>query len=413
MTVPSFRDIPEHEHEVTPLELFFDLVFVFAVSQLSHHLLTQLSWRGAAETLVMLRAVFAVWFITSWSATIIPADQSRTRWMMLAVMLLGLFMNASVTRAFTTSGWAFVVPLLLIQLGRTIWTLVNSPNALFRDHYFRTLLWFIATSPIWLAGAAMNPETRLLWWALAAGIDLIGAWLAHPIPGRRLHSENVEFDADHMLQRCRLFLLIALGETVFTTGTAIAAAPMTLMTLVTGTVALAGTVALWALGYGRSHRLILQHVEATSDPIRAARHAVNALMAMVAGLIAVAAANEMVIAHPHEHASVALSLLLYGGPILYLAAQGWYLWAVPRVSPRLHLAGSAALVLVGLATLTAPPYLALVLAGASLTILAMLDRPDDQIKTQSSGGQENADQKKWLTAFRQRTGRVFYRHGTH
>jgi hypothetical protein len=57
MTVPSFHDIPKQEHEVTPLELFFDLVFVFAVSQLSHHLLTQLSWRGAAETLVMLLTI--------------------------------------------------------------------------------------------------------------------------------------------------------------------------------------------------------------------------------------------------------------------------------------------------------------------------------------------------------------------
>src|SRR5574341_1646891 len=120
MTVPSFHDIPEQEYEVTPLELFFDLVFVFAVSQLSHHLLTHLSWRGAAETLVMLLAIFAVWISTSWSATLIRADQSRTRWLVLAVMLLGLFMNASVTRAFTTSGWAFVFPLLLIQLGRTV-----------------------------------------------------------------------------------------------------------------------------------------------------------------------------------------------------------------------------------------------------------------------------------------------------
>jgi len=58
------------------LELFFDLVFVFAVSQLSSHLLTHLSWRGAAETLVMLLAIFAVWFTTSWSATMIRADQS-------------------------------------------------------------------------------------------------------------------------------------------------------------------------------------------------------------------------------------------------------------------------------------------------------------------------------------------------
>jgi low temperature requirement protein LtrA len=347
---------------------------VFAVSQLSQHLLTHLSWRGAAETLVMLLAIFAVWFTTSWSATMIRADQSRTRWLVLAVMLLGLFMNASVTRAFTTSGWVFVIPLLLIQLGRTVWTLVNSTDAVLREHYFRTLLWVIATTPLWIAGAAVNPETRVLWWALAAGIDQIGRWLAHPIPGRRLHSENVAFDADHMLERCRLFLLIALGETVFTTGTAIAAAPTTLMTLITGTFALAGTVALWALSFGRSHRLIMQHLEKTNDPIRASRHAVNALTVMVAGLIAVAVANEEVIAHPYGYTSFALSMLLGGGPILFLAAQGWYLWAVPKVRSQLHLIGGIALLLVGLATLAVPPYVALLLVGASVSTIAILAR---------------------------------------
>jgi low temperature requirement protein LtrA len=374
MTVQPIRDNPERKYEVTPLELFFDLVFVFAVSQLSQHLFTHLSWRGAAETLVMLLPIFAVWFTTSWSATIIRADRSRTRGLVLAVMLLGLFMNASVTRAFTTSGWAFVVPLLLIQLGRTVWTLVNSTDAVLREHYFRTLLWVIATTPLWIAGAAVNPETRVLWWALAAGIDQIGRWLAHPIPGRRLHSENVAFDADHMLERCRLFLLIALGETVFTTGTAIAAAPTTLMTLITGTFALAGTVALWALSFGRSHRLIMQHLEKTNDPIRASRHAVNALTVMVAGLIAVAVANEEVIAHPYGYTSFALSMLLGGGPILFLAAQGWYLWAVPKVRSQLHLIGGIALLLVGLATLAVPPYVALLLVGASVSTIAILAR---------------------------------------
>lgn len=85
------HDAPNQKHEVMPLELFFDLVFVFAVSQLSHHLLEHLSWRGTLETLVLLVAVFTVWFTTSWAATIIPVAQSRTRWMVLAVMLLGLF----------------------------------------------------------------------------------------------------------------------------------------------------------------------------------------------------------------------------------------------------------------------------------------------------------------------------------
>lgn len=130
----------------------------------------------------MLEAVFAVWSYTSWAATMIPVDQAQTRWMVLAVMLLGLFMNASVTGAFETSGWAFVIPLLLIQLGRSLWTLVNSPDVVYREHYVRVLIWLIATSPLWIAGAAVNPEARLLWWALAARIDQIGTWLAQPIP---------------------------------------------------------------------------------------------------------------------------------------------------------------------------------------------------------------------------------------
>ena len=374
MTVPSVHDIPEQKYEVTPLELFFDLVFVFAVSQLSNHLFTHLSWRGGAETLVMLLAVFAAWFTTSWSATLIRADQSRTRWLMLMVMLLGMFMNAAVTRAFNVSGWAFVIPLLMIQLGRAVWTLVNSTDLVLREHYIRTLLWLIATTPLWIAGAAVNAEARLLWWALAAGIDEAGRWLAHPIPGRRLHSENVIFDAEHMLERCRLFLIIALGETVLTTGTAIAGASITMMTLITGTFALAGTVALWALSFGRTHRLILQHVEKTSDPIRASRLAVNALMVMVAGLIAMAVANKEVIANPYGNTSFALSLLLSGGPILFLAAQGWYLWLVPNVRSKLRVFGGVALLLVGLATLATPPYVALLLVGASLATLAILDR---------------------------------------
>ena len=104
---------------VSPLELFFDLVFVFAVSQLSHHLLDHLTWRGAAETLVLLIAVFGVWSGTSFEATLLNIGRSPTQWMLLAVMLAGLFMNAAIQDAFETGGCAFVIPLLVIQAGRS------------------------------------------------------------------------------------------------------------------------------------------------------------------------------------------------------------------------------------------------------------------------------------------------------
>lgn len=374
MTDPSLSPAPDQTYEVTPLELFFDLVFVFAVSQLSHHLLEHLMWRGAAETLVLLIAVFSVWAYTSFEATLLHVGRTQTQWLLLAVMLVGLFMNAAIDDAFDAGGAAFVVPLLVIQVGRSLWTMGTAPTRMLREHYAIMLGWIVASAPLWLAGALVEPEPRLLWWGLAAAIDLIGTLLAHPVPGRVLQSENVAFDAEHMLERCRLFLIIALGETVLTTGTAITAVPRTPMTYVTGTVALVGTVALWALTVGRPRRLTQQHLEETRNPIRASRYAVNGLVGMVAGLIAVAVANELVIAHPREHTSVALSLLLYGGPILYLVAQGWYLWAVPQVSPHLRLIGGAGLALVGVVALAVPAYVAVILAGASLTTLAILDR---------------------------------------
>jgi low temperature requirement protein LtrA len=374
MAAESERTIGETRYEITPLELFFDLVFVFGVSQLARHLLNDLSWQGAGEMLVMLVAIFGAWFTTSWSATIVPANRAETRLLMFTVMLLSLFMNASVTRAFTTGAWVFVVPLLAIQLGRTVWTLVNAPDAVQKEHYWRTLAWAVATAPLWLAGAWTNPAARLMLWALAAAIDLIGRWTAHPVPGRRLHSDHVPFDAGHMLERCRLFLIIALGETVVTTGFAMAEEPLTLMTAATGTASLVSAIALWTISFGRSHTIIMRHLAQTTDPILTSRHAVNALTVLVVGLIAIAVASEDIIAHPLDPTPIALSLLLGGGPASFLAAQAWYLRVVSTTKLTPHFIGIAVLLIAGLATASVPRFFALLLVGAVLAILAGFDQ---------------------------------------
>lgn len=356
--------------EDTPsLEVIFDLVFAFAASQLSHHLFVNMSWLGALETLVMLVAVFAVWFTTTWSATMISVDQSRTRWLILTVMLLSLFMNSSITKAFTSSGWSFVIPLLLIQFGRLVWMLKNATHPVLREHYYRMLLWVIATSPLWLVGAIVDANERLLWWAMATGIDQIGRWLAHPVPGRQLKSEFVEFDADHLLDRCRQFLIIALGETAVTTGTAITEAPLNVGAIGTGVAALTATVSLWALIFGLPHRHILEHLKNTHDPVRTSRHAINALMVMVAGLIAVAVANEEIISRPYGRTSISS-----GGPILLLASQGWYLWVVSKVTSKLHLIGGLVLIFVAIIALKTQPYFALVMTASGLAILSLFAR---------------------------------------
>ncbi|MBU8861801.1 MULTISPECIES: low temperature requirement protein A [unclassified Micromonospora] len=359
-------------YAVDPVELFFDLVFVFAIFQLTTRLREDPSIRGAGETGVLLLAVFTVWYFTSWEATLVRTERTRTTAMVLTVTFFGLFLTAAVSRAFTGSGWDFAAPFLLVQLGRGLWTLLNVPGDIWRDHYRRTLLWLLVSAPLWAIGAVAAPAHRLYWWAAAAGVDLLGTWLGHPIPGRTLHSENAATaESAHMLERCRLFLLLALGGTVLSTGLALTATPLTPLTVVTGSAALLVTVALWLLAFGGPGRLVQHHVERTGDPNRATRMAGNVLTVMVAGLIAVAAAQEMIIRHPHGRAAATISVLLYGGSILFLLAQGWYLRRVPPSNPRPWLIAATALALAGAITgALAPPYLTLLTAAALLIIAA-------------------------------------------
>lgn len=207
--VANKEAVPGLGRAVGPLELFFDLVFVFAVSQLSDHLLTHLNWLGAAQTAVLLVAVFGVWAYTSFEATSRDVERKDTQRTLLAVMFLGLFMNAAIGSAFSPGPWPFVVPYLISQIGPTaVASTVVGPAEL-RHHYHRALVWLAAATPLWIAGAILPPCQRLGCWAAAAAIDLAGTWLAHPLPGRTLRSRRVPFDGEHMIERLRLFLIIA------------------------------------------------------------------------------------------------------------------------------------------------------------------------------------------------------------
>ena len=170
---------------VTRLELFFDLVFVFALSQLSHHLLEYPSWVGAGETFVLLLAVYKVWVYTTWAATLLDTSRLEVQWMLLIVMLVTLFMNASIGSAFGAFGWLFAASYLLVQLGRGAWMLTVGLDRTTHNHFVRTLIWGCMSAPFWIAGVFLGPGPRLMFWGVAAAIDLGGHMLAHRLPGRK------------------------------------------------------------------------------------------------------------------------------------------------------------------------------------------------------------------------------------
>ena len=240
-------------------------------------------------------------------------------------MGIGLFMNAAIASAFTTAGPLFALPLVVIQVARGIITSSAAPTQLLQRHYRRMLVWLVASVPFWLVGAFGPDTVRLWWWLVAVGIDAGGTLFAHPVPGASLHSTGLPFDGARMSERPRLFLIIALGEAILVTGTAVAEHPTSLPSLAAGGAAFVVVAALWALFFGGSERIVERHLAATCDPLHAARLGANGQYVVLAGLIAVAVGCELVVTHPEDHGSARLGLLLFGGAFLYATTQTWYL----------------------------------------------------------------------------------------
>jgi low temperature requirement protein LtrA len=112
------RDRAEGPAEVRPIELFFDLVYVLAVTQLTHHLLEHLSVRGAFQTLLLLMAVWWAWIDTAWFTNWFDPDRRAVRLVLLVIMLISLIMSATLPEAFDDRGFALAAALAVMQAGR-------------------------------------------------------------------------------------------------------------------------------------------------------------------------------------------------------------------------------------------------------------------------------------------------------
>src|SRR5918995_2671621 len=150
------------EQKVTPLELFFDLVYVYAITQLSHLLLGHPTVGRALETLFLLLVVWWAWQYTAWFTDWFDPEALPVRLMLVAVMLASLVMSVAIPGAFGERGLMFALAYVAIQLGRTVFavvTLAGSPGASDQTSRYlamtfrRILCWFAASGVLWVAGA--------------------------------------------------------------------------------------------------------------------------------------------------------------------------------------------------------------------------------------------------------------------
>ncbi|WP_087873334.1 low temperature requirement protein A [Arthrobacter globiformis] len=355
--------------DVSRIELFFDLVFVFALSQLSHHLLEHPSWVGAGETFVLLLGVYKVWVYTTWAATLLDTSRLQVQWMLLIVMLVSLFMNASISSAFGAFGWLFAASYLLVQLGRGAWMLTVGLDRTPHNHFVRTLIWGCMSAPFWVAGAFFGPGPRLMLWGVAAAIDLGGHMLAHRLPGQQTEGSQVPVPGERIFERFALFYLIALGETIISSGLAIAGNLEDPLILLTGTVSLAGSVAIWWCYFHGLEQEVLEKLDSVDDHFRPGILAGNTLLVLLAGLILVAVGDQLVISDPAARPDLATVLFLYGGPALFLAGRGFFIRRVLGHRQPSDLVGVGALAgLAGLSFLL-PAFVAAI--GAVLPLIGV------------------------------------------
>lgn len=146
-----------HENgKVTFIELFFDLVFVFAVTQLSHYLLEHFSLIGALHTLFLLMAVWWVWIFTSWVTNWLDPEKLPVRIALIGLMLTGLILSTSIPDAFGERALTFAIAYVFIQVGRTafmVWG-VGKDHQDLRLSFVRILVWLIVSGVFWIAGVS-------------------------------------------------------------------------------------------------------------------------------------------------------------------------------------------------------------------------------------------------------------------
>lgn len=363
--------------KVEMVELFFDLVFVFAITQLSHGLLAELSGTNTLRIGVLLLAVWWVWICTSWATNWLDPNRPPVRSMLFVLMLVGLVLSASIPEAFGSTqddkGWAFALAYVLMQVGRTLFTLwaVRGERQNLVRNFQRILVWMLLSGVCWLAGGWSDSSARLAWWGLALMIDFAAPWCFYWVPGLgRASLQDWDVDGGHLAERCALFVIIALGESLLVSGATFATHAWNAHSLLAFVTTFAGTVAMWwlyfAIGAEQGHHSI-KHSKQAGRQARVAYTYMHILI--VAGIIVCAVADELVLAHP-DHADNPAMVAILGGPALYLLGTALFKWvtASRALPPLSHIVG---LVLLGLLCIPASQHAfsAMGLSAATAAVL--------------------------------------------
>jgi low temperature requirement protein LtrA len=304
------------ERRVAPLELFFDLVFVFAITQVTGFLSDHLTWGGSAQGMALLAALWWAWVCYSWltNNAVRAEEATPARLVVIAAMAAVLVASLAVPGAFGEAGILFggaYFVVRLLHLALYGFTIGDSSEA--RRAVVGFAPGFLGGPALLVVAGALDGTLQAVLWAFALAIDY-GVPLVRGVGGFSVH-------AGHFVERHGLIIIIALGESIVAIGVGAAGLGLTAGVIVAAVLGVVLAAGLWWAYFDRvalaaERRL----VEARgNERARLARDSYSYLhLTMVAGIVLVALGTKKSLEHVGDPLGTIPAVALCGGVALYL-----------------------------------------------------------------------------------------------
>lgn len=273
------RPDDDESQKATFPELFFDLVFVFALIQLSYTLTEDFGATALYEAAILILALWWLWVHTTWLTNLLNTDKGPVRMLLFGLMFAGVLLAIALPKAFESQGLIFASIYTVMQLSRSLFGLYVFHGV---DHgnsktFGRITVWLVVSSFFWVAGGLTDGLTfRLVLWTVAIAIEYIGPLLRYYVPGMRAHEdEQLLLSGEHLAERCALFVIICLGETILTTGKTATEYMNSTLTFVVFCAAFSSTVIMWWIYFHHGQEQVSEKAEETAEPEKIAQNLFN------------------------------------------------------------------------------------------------------------------------------------------
>lgn len=381
---PTARHVEEPDEEKVGYgELLFDLVFVFSIIQLSHTMARDFSVKGCFEIITLILAVWWVWIYTTWVFNFLSPESPPGRLLLVLLMFLGLVVSISIPTAYAgPRARQFAVAYVTMQVGRSLYMVVlfwshDDEHPKRATNFVRITGWKIISGIFWILGGwAALESTRLVLWPFALTLEYLAPAHGFWLPGLG-SSRSAEWDVlgAHMAERCALFILICLGESVLNIGTVISEKmppPMSARQIAAALACFWNLILLWWTYFRFTHAQAAQFIDKHPTPGRVAREAFTyAHIPIVVGIVLTAVSMHFVLELDDvvDYNLETKAFAVVGGPFIHLFGTLWFRTVVSNRLMAPHVVGLC--LLGGLYGLTWSHCISGVLLLATLTALIM------------------------------------------